>query len=179
MISAFIWLGRVFDQRSAHNVDLLPKMVERNLETLNKVALRKRKEKVIAPKQAAAYVQGKHELTIDDRTLKKEVRKWRQVYEPIYQPIRHHFAHNKFTNPSDVADLMSKTNIEQMKEMFGFLHALHEGLCELYLNGRNPLPLPVVKFVLTGLPKGRQLYPGEKAYREAQNSLSMLSLGLV
>jgi hypothetical protein len=49
----------------------------------------------------------------------------------------------------------------------------------LYLNGRNPLPLPLVKFVLTGLPKGRQQYPGEKAYREAQNSLSMLSLGSV
>jgi hypothetical protein len=56
--------------------------------------------------------------------------------------------------------------------MFGFLHALHEGLCELYLNGRNPLPLPNITFVLPPTPKpDRRYHPGEKAYREAQQVL--------
>jgi hypothetical protein len=176
LISTFIWLGRVFDQRSAHNVDLLLKMVERNLPALNREALRQRKEKVITPEQAAEYVKQKHETTIDDvRTLKKEVRAWRKVYEPIYQPIRHHFAHNKVTDPADLAALMSKTNIDEMKRMFGFLHALHEGLVELYLNGRNPLPLPDITFVLPPDPKPqRQHHPGETAYREAQAALLSL-----
>jgi hypothetical protein len=63
-----------------------------------------------------------------------------------------------------------------MKKMFAFLHALHETLRELHLNGRNPLPLPDVTFVLPADPKpGRQYHPGEKAYREAQAALlSML-----
>jgi hypothetical protein len=112
-------------------------------------------------------------LSTDDvRALKKEVKAWRKIYEPI----RHHFAHNKATDPADLAALMSKTNIDEMKRMFGFLHALHEGLVELYLNGRNPLPLPDVTFVLPPNPKPRRSYhPGEKAYREAQAALlSML-----
>ena len=37
--------------------------------------------------------------------------------------------------------------------MFVFLHALHEGLRELHLNGRSPLPLPDVRFVLPPDPK--------------------------
>jgi hypothetical protein len=56
--------------------------------------------------------------------------------------------------------------------MFGFLHALHEALRELHLNGRAPLPLPDVVFVLPPDPKPfRQHHPGEKAYREAQDAL--------
>jgi hypothetical protein len=58
-----------------------------------------------------------------------------------------------------------------MKRMFGFLHALHEGLVELYLNGRNPLPLPDIIFVRPPNPKPqRQYHPGEKAFREAQDA---------
>jgi hypothetical protein len=176
LISTFIWLGRVFDQRSSHNVDRLLKIVERNLPALNRDVLRKRKEKYITPQQAAEYVQHKHETTTDDvRSLKKQVAAWRKIYEPIYQPIRHHFAHNKITDPADLAALMSKTNIDEMKRMFGFLHALHEGLAELYLNGRRPLPLPDVTFVLPPKPEPqRQYYPGEKAYREAQAALLSL-----
>jgi hypothetical protein len=176
LISAFIWLGRVFDQNSAHNVDLLLKMVERSLPALNREALRKRKEKVITSARAAEFVKDKHETTIDDvRALRKEVRAWRKIYEPVYQPIRHHFAHNKVTDPADLAGLMSKTNIDEMKRMFGFLHGLHESLVELYLNGRNPLPLPDVTFVLPPNPeRQRRYHPGEKAYREAQAALLSL-----
>jgi hypothetical protein len=67
-------------------------------------------------------------------------------------------------------------NIEEMKRMFGFLHALHKGLVEFYLNGRNPLPLPDVTFVLPPDPKPQRAYhPGEKAYREVRAALlSML-----
>jgi hypothetical protein len=121
-------------------------------------------------------VKSKHETTIEDvRSLKKEVKTWRGIYEPIYKPIRHHFAHNKISDPADLAALMEKTNIEEMKRMFGFLHALHEGLVELYLNGRNPQPLPSIDWVLPPTPKPQRPYhPGEKAYREAQSALLML-----
>jgi AbiU2 len=174
-VSTFIWLGRMFDQRSAHNLDLLLKMVERNLPTLNRDALRERKAKVITPEQAAEYVASKHEMTIDDvRALRKEVGNWRKIYEPVYRHVRDHLAHNK-RGVSDLDELLGRTNIEEMKRMFGFLHALHEGLVELYLNGRNPLPLPDIIFVLPPNPKPqRQYHPGEKAFRQAQDALLMM-----
>ncbi|MGO4513156.1 hypothetical protein CT676_40515 [Bradyrhizobium sp. MOS001] len=47
-------------------------------------------------------------------------------------------------------------------------YGLHEALIELYLNGRNPLPLPGVTF---NPPPARPRHPGDKAYTEAQASL--------
>jgi AbiU2 len=175
-VSTFIGLGRIFDQRSAHNLDRLLGMVGQNLPQVGKDALRQRKEAMISAEQAAAYVDGKHELTSPElRTLRDQVAVWRRIYAPVYGEIRHHLAHNKGA-PEDLDALLARTNIEDMKRMFGFLHALHEALRELHLNGRSPLPLPDVKFVLPPDPKPqRQYHPGEKAYREAQAALlSML-----
>jgi hypothetical protein len=175
-VSTFIGLGRIFDQDSAHNLDRLLTMVGRNLPELSREALRRRKEEVITPEQAAEYVKEKHDATAADvRALRKEVDAWRKVYAPVYGEIRHHLAHNKGQR-QDLTALLAQTNIEEMKRMFGFLHSLHEALRELHLNGRSPLPLPEVKFVLPPDPKPqRQYHPGEKAYREAQAALlSML-----
>jgi hypothetical protein len=149
--------------------------VERNLPTLNRDALRERKARVITPEQAGEYVASKYEMTIEDlRALRKEVSNWRKIYEPVYRQIRDDLAHNK-KGISDLDELLAKTNIEEMKRMFGFPHALHEGLVELYLNGRNPLPLPSVVFVLPPDPKPqRQYYPGEKVFRQAQDVLLMM-----
>jgi hypothetical protein len=170
LVNAFIALGRVFDQSSSHNIDLLLKMVETNLPTLNRDALRERKQQVISADQAAAYVLDKHATTIEDvRAMRTEVKKWRKIYEAIYKPIRHNFAHKKTADIEEVNALLAKANIDEMKAMLGFLHSLHEALRELHLNGRNPLPLPDVAFVLAPASKPqRQYHPGEKAYREAQ-----------
>lgn len=167
-VSTFIWLGRIFDQNSAHNVDLLLKAVELNLPELSRAALQKRKEEVITPAQAAEYVKQKHDTVIDDvRELRKQVKAWRKIYEPVYGEVRDHLAHNK-QGVSEIDLFLAKTNIEEMKRLFGFLHALHEALIELYLNGRNPLPLPDVTF---NLPSARPRHPGDKAYAEAQAAL--------
>jgi hypothetical protein len=86
---------------------------------------------------------------------------------PSTAKVRDHLAHNK-QGVSEIDPFLAKTNIDEMKRMFGFLHALHEALIELYLNGRNPLPLPDVTF---NPPPARPLHPGDKAYAEAQASL--------
>jgi glutamyl-tRNA reductase len=86
-VSTFIWLGRIFDHKSAHNIDLLLKAVEQNLPELGRDALRKLKE-VITSQQAADYVKDRHDTVIDDvRELRKQVKAWREV--------RYHLAHNK------------------------------------------------------------------------------------
>jgi hypothetical protein len=175
-VSTFVGLGRIFDQDSAHNLDRLLTIVGRNIPELGRDALRQRKEQVISAEQAAEYVKEKHEMTAPDvRALRKDVDHWRKIYAPVYGEIRHHLAHNKGAT-GDLDALLARTDIEEMKRMFGFLHAVHEGLRELHLNGRNPLPLPDVIFVLPPDPKPqRQYHPGEKAYREAQAALlSML-----
>jgi len=175
-VSTFVGLGRIFDQDSAHNLDRLLSIVGRNIPELGRDALRQRKEQVISAEQAAEYVKEKHETTAPDvRALRKEVDQWRKIYAPVYGEIRHHLAHNKGAT-EDLDALLARTDIEEMKRMFGFLHALHEGLRELHLNGRNPLPLLKIVFVLPPDPKPqRQYHPGEKAFREAQAALlSML-----
>ncbi|WP_247542882.1 MULTISPECIES: hypothetical protein [unclassified Bradyrhizobium] len=176
LVSSLIGLGRIFDQDSAHNLDRLLAMTARSLETLGLDALRRRKEAFITLEQAADYVKEKREITAADvRQLRKEVDAWRKIYAPVYGEIRHHLAHNK--GAAEVLDaLLARTNIEEMKRMFGFLHALHEALRELHLNGRNPLPLSDVTFVLPPDPRpARRYHPGEKAHREAQDVLlSML-----
>jgi hypothetical protein len=79
-VSTFIGLGRIFDQRSAHNLDRLLGMVGQNLPQLGKNALRQRKEEMISAEQAAEYVDGKHELTSPDvRTLRDQVDVWRRI----------------------------------------------------------------------------------------------------
>lgn len=76
---------------------------------------------------------------------------WRKIYAPVYGEISHHLAHNKGAT-EDLDALLAKTNIEEMKRMFGFLYSLHEALRELLLNGRSPFPLPDVTFVLPRRP---------------------------
>jgi hypothetical protein len=102
-------------------------------------ALRQRKEAFITPEQAADYVKEKHEITAADvRQLRKEVDAWRRIYAPVYGEIRHHLAHNKGAR-QDLDALLAKTNIEEMKKMFAFLHALHEALRELHRRHRARL----------------------------------------
>jgi len=39
---------------------------------------------------------------------------------------------------TEINEMFAKTNIEEMKALFGFLHALHEALWEAFNNGRKP-----------------------------------------
>jgi hypothetical protein len=56
-----------------------------------------------------------------------------------YRDIRHKvFAHKATADMTEINGMFAKTNIEEMKALFGFLHALHEALWELFNNGRKP-----------------------------------------
>jgi hypothetical protein len=176
--TTFFYLGRIFDQRSAHNLNGLLRMVEKNLHELNREALQRRKERFISSEQAADYVSDKHELTaIELQTIRDEVEGWRAIYMPVYKEIRDHLAHNK-RGRSDIDNFTSKASVDEMKRMLGFLHSLHEGLFQLWLNGRNPLPLQDIVFETHPLPRPRrQLNVGETAYYDAQDALLMLESG--
>jgi hypothetical protein len=178
VLAAFVALGRVFDQDSEHNLDHLMDVAASDLSIFSKAALRLRKEEAnISKQQAAAFVENAHELTAADiRLLKGQIRAKRGIYEARYREIRNKvFAHNAVPDVADVSKLFAKTNVNEMKGIFGFLHALQGALDQLFLNGRRPDVQPYVFRLPPHEPRPGRMAPGERVYREAQTALSQLA----
>jgi len=68
LLSAIVALGRIFDQKSKHNIDRLMSIASEDLTVFSKAALAARKEKSprLTKQQAVNYVADKHELTAQD-----------------------------------------------------------------------------------------------------------------
>ena len=169
LVDAFVSLGRIFDQGSKHNLDKLLRLASKDMAFFTKKALAGRKEvDGISPKDAAAYVSDKHEVTVEDfRRLRKEAAIRRRIYESRYRDIRDKvFAHNEVGRFGG-GSYFANTNIEEMKELFAFLSALNDALWELTVNGRRPT-LNVRNFILPPAPPSRDrgLLPGEQVARE-------------
>src|SRR2546428_7556796 len=83
LLSAIVALGRIFDQRSKHNIDRLMSIASGDLTVFSKAALAARKESAgLTKQQASDYAVDKHELTAQDvRALRKEIAARRQIYE--------------------------------------------------------------------------------------------------
>lgn len=179
LLSAFVALGRIFDQdsRSIHNINRLITSVQNNMGLFTRTRLEQRRiAEGMDPAFAAKYASDKYDLTVADvRDMRKEVAKWRRVYEARYRDIRHLvFAHRGIPR-SQVDALMNLTTVDEMKEMLGFLHAVARSLDELYLNGRKP-DLTPRKFVLPPTPDTHgNAKPGERVYRQSAG----LQYGLV
>jgi hypothetical protein len=145
--SFFIALGRVFDQKSNHNIDRLLKVARDNGGIFSKGALeaRKRKGSENADEWIDEYMKNVYVPTANDfRRLRKHVSKYRKVYENGYRDIRHQFyAHKKLSKPDDVQKLFARTNIRELQKLAIFLSRLHECLLELFNNGRKPVLRPM------------------------------------
>jgi hypothetical protein len=121
------------------------------------------------PQQAAAYVADKYDLPVEDvRDMRKTVGKWRRVYEARYREIRHKIFANKGVSRADADKLMAKTNIDEVKELLGFLHSLYMSLWQLHINGIAPDITPAT-FDLPPVPGGSKA--GERMYRESGDLL--------
>ncbi len=176
LMSAFVVLGRIFDQdqKSLHNINKLLTSASNEIATLSKTGLLQRRiMQGMDPQQAAAYVADKYDLTVEDvRDMRKAVGKWRSVYEARYREIRHKIFAHKGLNRADADKLMAKTNINEVKELLGFLHSLYMSLWQLHINGIAPNLTPAT-FNLPPVPGGSRA--GERMYRESADLLySML-----
>lgn len=180
LLSAFVALGRIFDQdkKSVHNIEKLIKAVSDDLPAFTRPALAIRKQAAgISAEDAAAYVRDTYELMpADVRDIRKQVAHWRRVYEARYRDIRHGVFAHKGLDRAGTDALMAKTNVEEMKSLFGFLHVLYETLWEAYFNGRKP-DLTIREFVLPPAPltPGGSMKPGERVFREGYAVLTRLS----
>jgi hypothetical protein len=172
LMSAFVVLGRIFDQdqKSLHNIDKLLTAVSNEIGTLSKAGLAQRRiVQGMDPQQAMSYVADKYDLTIENvRDMRKAVGKWRAVYEARYREIRHKIFAHKSLSRTDADKLMAKTNIDEVKQLLGFLHSLYMSLSRLYINGIAPDITPAT-FDLPPAPGGSKA--GERMYRESADLL--------
>jgi hypothetical protein len=178
LLSAFIALGRIFDQNSKHNLNTLMSAASKELSAFSRPALAARKQAAgLTPAEAAAYVKGKHELTDDDlRRIRKEITCWRRVYDDRYKDVRHKiFAHKALSDLTEANKLLARTKIDELKALFAFMSALYSDLWEAFHNGIQP-SLNVRAFVLPPRPRvsGQQMLPGETVYRECHGVLESM-----
>lgn len=177
VLAAFVALGRIFDQdqKSDHNIDKLMCVTSDSLSLFTKPALVARKVAAgLTQQQADEYVVNAHELTTSDvRGLRKQVAQWRCIYEDRYRDVRHVvFAHKR--KQEIVEKALAKTNIDEIKEMFGFLAGLYQALDQLFLNGREPI-VHIRKFMLPPRHGMWTMSPGERVYAEGRDVLRMVT----
>jgi hypothetical protein len=129
----------------------------------------------MTPEQADHYVFDAYEMTAQDvRDLKKQVAHWRRVYEGKYRDVRHFvFAHKKTL--ATVEQVLARTNVDEVKDLFGFLSGLYHALDQLFVNGRRPI-VQVRKFNLPPTSRASSMSPGERVFAEGHGVLRMVTL---
>lgn len=141
--SSLITLGRIFDQDTPHNVDVLLRLAQSTPTMFLKPALGRRKHNTSEPKPEwlDKYVAQAYEPTASDfRSLRAHVKKARRIYEARYRELRRQiFAHKVAHVPDEVAPITTKANINELKRLISSLLSLYEALFELFWNGRQPV----------------------------------------
>lgn len=147
-ISAFITLGRVFDNNSKHNISKLLEFADKNREIFSKhsLAARKRKDSSNADDWLPEYLKNAYVPTnADFKRLKTNVEKYQNIYDKNYRKIRNRiYAHKEISEKEKIKDLFKRTTIRELELIFVFLIKFYYALWELLVNGKKPLlkPLP-------------------------------------
>jgi hypothetical protein len=179
LLAAFVTLGRIFDQdaKSDHNIDKLMRVTNDSLHLLTKSGLATRRiaSGSMTPAEANRYASNAYDMTVQDvRGLRKQVAHWRRLYEDKYRDVRHFvFAHKKAQ--STVEQVLARTNIEEVKQLFGFLAGLYQALDQLYINGRRPV-VQVRTFELLPNSRASSMSPGERVFAEGHEVLRMVTM---
>lgn len=176
--SAFIALGRVFDQeRDTHNIDRLIRLAQNNPDIFSLQALAERKRRLAptANEWLAEYLKNAHVPTHDDfRRLRKHVSARRKIYEANFRPVRHNvFAHKQLSHQVDQQALFAKVSVPEIQQVLVFLRRLHQALWDLLFNGRKPVLRPARYSVtqMLALPKANGASLQERLTREAERFL--------
>jgi hypothetical protein len=145
--SFFIVLGRIFDQKSNHNIDKLLRIAQNNSIIFSAEALerRTREKNANASEWIDDFMKDVYVPSVDDfRRLRKHVNRYRKIYIDKYKDIRRKvFAHKEISKKEDVQKLFAKTNIREMQKLIIFLNRLHLALWEVFHNGHKPTLKPM------------------------------------
>jgi hypothetical protein len=178
--STFIGLGRIFDQRSPHNVDRLIATGTKGRALFSRQALTARIRAASTDLSADAIenlVRDAFEpSTADFRSLRKEIDERRKIYKARYSEVRNKvFAHNEVADLREANALLEGTTVDETKALFSFLDALERALWGLFHNGHEPI-LRMRPFVLPP-PKNVHGRPGEKIYLQVNAILQQITFG--
>ena len=177
--SFFVTLGRIFDQKSAYNIDKLIALAQSNIDLFSKAALAERKRKISSNSHEwlDSYLKNAYEPSHDDfRCLRRYVKKYRRIYQENYDPIRDRiYAHKELAKQSDKHDLFLKTRIFELEKLFVFLDQVYSILWELYFNGRAPsirrIPFSITRMLREPKRSGRSRTVQEDLTSEIQKFL--------
>lgn len=140
-LASFIVLGRIFDQKSKHNVGRLLQMAHQHRGIFSRAALSARKQADgLNQTLADTYAANAHVLTPADlRNLARHLAKHRKLYEAKYRVLRHkYFAHKELPTPASVQPLFARTTIRELERLHAFLGSFYEALWQLFHNGKRP-----------------------------------------
>ncbi len=136
--ATFIVLGRIFDQKSAHNLGRVLRIAQDNPEIFSKVSLGRRRQGKNSepPSWLGEFLRDAYEPTSKDfRRIRAHVHKWRRIYETNYRDLRHKVFAHKAADRDETVALFGKTNIRELQRMFAFLNSLYEALWQSFVNG--------------------------------------------
>lgn len=157
--SLFIVLGRIFSFESEHNVGVLLRVAEQDRVIFSREALATRRGS-IPGLDVQEYVRDAYAPTNDDfRSLRREVRDWRRIYEANYRAVRNQiFAHVEVSRSEDVDALFARTNIQELEVLVTDLVTFHFRLQELLQNGTRP----VLRRANSSVQELRKLTPADR-----------------
>lgn len=188
--SMFIVLGRIFDTNNQLNqkvtIHTLFKLITEEREIFSKESFSKRwivsHGNMLDYKDK--YMEGFYQMSKEDwKELKKLKSALTSEYQNLYRPIRDSIAHRILTDNDQVNLAMSKVPVRDMEKFCTKLRNLHEGLWQLYHNGRGPIaPLRTGKYSSKGFVHARyeEYQPGPLSYQyssDAKYALLLLSKG--
>lgn len=140
--SMFMVLGRIFDESSKHNINVLVGMAQNNLIIFSEKSFRERKLRngYIAPGLLDALVRDIYIPTPKDfRELRKKISSYRKIYEKVYRDIRSKvIAHRELCKVDDVSSLYSRTNITEIEKLLISLKQIYEVLHGALVMGKKP-----------------------------------------
>lgn len=186
----FIALGRIFDEENKegkkYTIHTLFRFIDNNKEIFSKETFSKRWE--ITHKNMLDY---KDEYMLNVYEMKKEDwKKFKKLksslasdYKKFYRPIRDSIAHRLLTDNAEIRLVMDAVPVRDMEKFCTKLRNLHEGLWQLYHNGRGPIvPLKTGRYSSKGFvnKKYEPYHPGPITYQysqDAKNALIALSKG--
>ncbi len=188
--SMFIVLGRIFDidnsKGEKYTIHTLFRQIDESKEIFSKEIFSSRwvasHTQMLEYKDK--YMEGFYEMSGEDwRKFKKLKSSLTKQYQEFYRPIRDLIAHRILTDNKQIKIIMDKAPVRDMEKFCTKLRNLHEGLWQLYHNGRGPIvPLKTGKYSSKGFvnKKYEPYHPGPIAYQysqDAKNALILLAKG--
>jgi hypothetical protein len=140
--SAIVAVGRVFDQHSAHNIDVVLRLAQDNPLIFSKASLGRRRQGNLSvqPLWLVDFLRNVHEPSpAEFRRLRRDIKRWRKIFDKNYRPLRHKlFAHSDISDQAEMGTIIANTSVRELERLLLFLLSICESLRHLFMEGRKP-----------------------------------------